>query len=74
MIEFLHTQEGPDDRYVAQLEAEIQKLRDVIERACGALTTLGATNRERVQAAGLILLSANQSQCCEPRKRKGRTQ
>lgn len=38
--------------------AEIKQLRDVIERACDALTTLGATSWERVQTAGLILSSA----------------
>lgn len=36
-------------------EADRDELRDRIERALGALRQSGATNYERVQAAGLIL-------------------
>lgn len=37
---------------------EIARLRDAIERACGALSEPRATNRERANAAGLILTAA----------------
>jgi hypothetical protein len=33
MVEFAHVQESPDERYVAQLEGEIQRLREAAEDA-----------------------------------------
>ncbi len=40
---------------VQALTAEVERLRARIERAHGALSKDGASNYERVQAAGLIL-------------------
>lgn len=64
MIEFVNVQESPDERYVAQLEAEVERLRVLLREAqqyvvqCNHIEAHDDTRRLLVNIAAALSVSS----------------